>query len=105
MLDQIFKGLLSISLVAWLYFMYLTVSFYQVSREAKPVDTPEMVSIFDFRWALISATVLHFFKTTLTQAVEPMIRPICKNQDDPDLLKVRSNKAALTIYKFIVYCA
>ena len=95
MLDTIFKGLLTFSLLAWLYFMYLTVSFYQVSRAAKPADAPEMVSIFDFRWAFISAIVLHFFKSKLTQVVEPMIRTICKNQDDPDLLKVRSYKAAL----------
>ena len=49
MLDKIFKVLIALSLVAWLYFMYLTVSFYQVSRAAKPADAPEMVSVFDFR--------------------------------------------------------
>jgi hypothetical protein len=95
MLDQVFEVLIAFSFVAWLYFMYLTVSFYQVSRAAKPADAPEMFSYFDFRWALISATVLHFLKSKLTQVVEPMIRPICKNQDDPVFLKVRSNKAAL----------
>jgi len=82
-----------------MYFMYLTVEFYQVSRAEKPADAPEMVSVFDFRWALISATVLHFFKRQVSKVVEPIIRPICKNQNDVALLKVRSHKAALQIYK------
>jgi len=65
MLDKIFKVLIALSFAAWLYFMYLTVSFYQVSRAAKPADAPEMFSVFDFRFALISAFVLCFFKGKL----------------------------------------
>jgi hypothetical protein len=75
--------------------MYLTVSFYKVSRAAKPDYAPDMFSVFDFRYSVVSAIILHFVKRLLIKAVEPKLRPICKNQDDPVLLKVRSNKAAL----------
>jgi len=93
--DKVFKPLIAVAFFGTMYFIYLTVEFYQVSRAAKPADAPEMVSVLDFRWALISATVLHFLKRQVSRVVEPIIRPICKNQNDVALLKVRSHKAAL----------
>lgn len=102
--QKIFGVLAAFSSLLLVYYIFLSISFYNAVRELKPAgmeDLPDFVN--NFWLVLASALVLHITKRVVMFSTEGLFRPYCKNQEDPEICQKRAKKAASKLYKGSFY--
>jgi len=94
-LQKIFGVLAGFSMLLLVYYIYLSIYFYQAVRQLKPEgmeDLPDMLGNF---WiVIVSAITLHIVKGSVTCLTKGLFKPYCKDQDRPDLVEKRAYKAS-----------
>jgi hypothetical protein len=104
MKQQILKVAVLVAVMLLIYYCFLTYQFYPFLRANLPTGYPKLPVFSEVLWIPIaSALFLNLVKRFIVQAVSPMWAPICKNQDDPELLEKRIYKCSYNTYKTLFY--
>lgn len=87
------------------YYMIISFQIYQITHAMAPehgiTDLPTFKEIF---WIpIVSAFALFAFKRQLENISTPVFLLICKDQDNIEKMKERAEKAAIALYKYLVY--